>query len=207
MHKQNLFRVFLFSLSFTIFSCQSQPAKVLTLGSAVLIESKALIKTKDDSNTVSIEIRRLDQRAIRMDITGTLGVSVASVLLTPHQISYLLYSSHEYVQGPFHEKTLYPIFKKNIDPLVFWRVIHDQTPASAELKCETDASQRPTVCTSADGTQIKWTYEEFPRKRIQITSGDFQMNWLFKDVTQMDSYQNETFVLKKPQGFKEIVIK
>jgi len=187
--------------------CQSTAKKVAGPQDAVLIESKAQIRNSGETNTVQIEVILLPQRAIRMEISGTLGVSVASVVLTPQNISYLLHGQKQYASGPFHEKTLYPIFKKNIDPLVFWRVLHRQSPATGVMKCENNAEQKPIACNSQDGTLVKWLYEGDKTRRIDISSDHFEMSWVFKSEKIFNSYQNETFVLKKPQSYTEIIIK
>lgn len=142
-----------------------------------------------------------------MEITGTLGVSVASVLLMPQNISYVIYTEKQYASGPFHAKTLYPIFKKNIDPLVFWRVLHGQSPASELMTCENNAEQKPLLCADRQGTQVKWIYDGAKARRIDITGENFEMNWIFKSEKIFNSYHNETFVLKKPSGYSEITIK
>lgn len=174
---------------------------------ALLIDSKAQIKNSRDSNTVQIEIVLLPQRAIRMEITGTLGVSVASVLLTPQSISYVIYPDKQYASGPFHAKTLYPIFKKNIDPLLVWRILHGQSPASELMTCENNVEQKPLLCSDGQGNRVKWIYEGARARRIDLTGDHFEMNWVFKSEKIFNSYHNETFVLKKPTGYTEIIIK
>lgn len=174
---------------------------------SVLIQSKAQIKNGTDSNTVKIEIALWPRRAIRLEITGTLGVSVATVLFTPTEISYALHTTKQFGAGPFHEKTLYPIFKKNIDPRILWRVINNQPMTNLNLKCDMNEKLQPIQCLGVDGTMIKWLYDEPPHKRIDIVSNRFEMNWIFRDQSLLDESQNKTFVLKKPENYQEIIIK
>lgn len=208
MNKEKLiFCLFLVLLVLGVQSCISEPAVPISAGSPVLIDSKAQIKNDNDTNTVSIQIALMPQKAIRMEITATLGVSVASVLLTPNKISYALHSSKQFVEGPFHEKTLYPVFKKNINPQLLWKVIHSQSPADNNFKCELNAQSQPLFCKAQDGSTVKWLYENGLRKRIDIISDRFEMSWVFKDISPLSEYHNETFVLKKPEDYKEIIIK
>lgn len=183
--------------------------QVQTIGSkdAVLIQSKALIKNENESNTVKIEIALLPEKAIRLEISASLGVSIATVLLTPDEIVCALHSSKQYVSGPFNAKTLYPIFKKKLDPRILWYAIHNRSMASLKMECKEDAQKRPIKCQGPEGTLIRWKYDEAPRKRIDIISNSFEMNWIFRDLSPLEMTQNRTFVLKKPTNYQEIIIK
>lgn len=187
--------------------CVSEPVRPSGADQPVVIETKAQIKNDNETNTVKIEIALLPKKAIRMEITATLGFSVATVLMTPNQITYALHSPKQFVTGPFHEKTLYSVFKKNIDPRVLWRIINEQPFSNLNLTCTLNAESKPVQCNSNEGTTIKWTYEEYPRKRIDIISNRFEMNWIFKDLSLLNESQTETFVLKKPEDYQEIIIK
>lgn len=209
VNKEKLGRVIVFCvLSLISFSgCVSETVKPTSADQPVIFDTKAQIKNDSESNTVKIEIALLPKKAIRMEITATLGVSVATVLMTPNQITYALHSPKQFVIGPFHEKTLYPVFKKNIDPRILWRIINEQPFTNLNVNCSLNAESKPVVCNSTDGTTIKWTYEEYPRKRIDIISNRFEMNWIFKDLSLLNESQTETFVLKKPEDYQEIIIK
>jgi len=200
-----VFSLYLISLLF--FGCAKQAVNLNESGAAYLLESKAQIRSSNETNSVNIEIALLPQKAARFEITATLGVGVATVLMTPQEITYVLHSTKEFYRGPFHEKTLYPIFKKNIDPQILWRIIHNQSPASAKIKCELDADKRPLSCRDSEGYTVKWVYEEPPRRRIELKSDNFEMKWLFTSQSYLGDYQNETFVLKKPDSYKEIIIR
>lgn len=208
VNKEKLFLILIFSFISTIFwGCTSRTVQPSSEYEPVLIQSKALIKNDNESNTIKIEIALLPKKAIRLEISASLGVSVATVLLTPNEIAYALHSTKQFSIGPFNEKTLYPVFKKNIDPRILWRVINNQPMTNLNLKCVTNDESRPVTCVSVDGTTIKWTYEVPPRKRVDIISNRFEMSWLFRDQRLFTGSQNETFVLKKPDNYQEIIIK
>jgi hypothetical protein len=194
-------------IGFVLSACQSQPVRPLTNEEGRVFETKAQIKTAQETNTVKIQVALLPQKAIRLEVSATLGLSVASVLVTPSQIQIALHTQNAFITGPFHEKTLYPLFKQNISPRLLWKIIHDQNPATTQLKCELNELQKPISCLDQDGTLINWTYEVGFRRRIDIKNNRFKMNWIFKDQLQLPESQTETFVLKKPESYKEISIK
>jgi hypothetical protein len=192
---------------FIFFGCSSEPAKPIAAESARVLETKAQIKTPQDTNTVKIQIALLPMKAARLEITGTLGVSVATVLVLPRQIKIALHMDKTFIQGPANEKTLYPVFKQNISPRLLWKIIHDQNPADANWACQLNAEAKPVSCKAKDGTEAVWTYESPIKRRIEVKNNNFEMTWIFKDQLQMPEYQNETFVLTKPDGYREINIK
>ena len=187
--------------------CASEQKVELPAEAGRLIDTKAQIRTPQDTNTVKILIALLPTKAARLEITGTLGVSVATVLVLPREIKIALHLQKTFIDGPANEKTLYPVFKHNISPRLLWKIIHDQNPADNNLVCDLNELSKPTSCKAKDGTEIKWTYESSVKRRIDVKSDTFEMNWIFKDQSQLPQYQNETFVLTKPEGYKEIFIK
>jgi hypothetical protein len=190
-----------------LFSCGSETVKIVPATTPLLIETKAQVKNSTESNNVKIDIALSPNKAIRLEVTGTLGYRVATVLITPQKIQYALHVNHTYGEGQFSARTMYPIFKQNLDPRIIWRVIHNQNPQAHDLLCQVDEKQRPLSCKGSNDLAMTWAYDEPPRRRIEIKIAQFEMNWLFKDQRVLNDSQTETFVLKKPEGYKEILLK
>lgn len=207
MNKEKFIKVCLTLGLLLLSGCASKELAPVSAEAPRMIETKAQIKTPQDTNTVKIQIALLPLQAARLEITGTLGVSVATVLVLPRQIKIALHMDKTYIEGPANEKTLYPVFKQNISPRLLWKIIHDQNPADANWNCRLNELGKPVSCTSKDGTEAIWNYESPVKRRIDVKSRSFEMTWIFKDQLQMPQYQNETFVLTKPSGYREIIIK
>lgn len=202
------FILYLMGLCCLAFSCAGKPKAPPALANARLLETKAQIKNRNETNTVKIQIALWPQRALRMEVTATLGVSVATVLMTPKQIQILIPHQKTFIQGPFHEKTLYPVFKQNISPRLIWKIIHAQNPVEPGLQCQFNTFGQPSACQStSDASTVEWTYNEDGSKRIDLKRDLFEMAWIFKAEMALTTDQNETFVLKKPDDYKEIDIK
>ncbi len=187
-----------------------QPTSNINSPRASIIESKAQIKDlkNGESHTAKIEIILRPREAVRMEVTALLGISVASITMTPKKIQYALHTSQQFAEGPFSAQTLYPVFKQKIDPRILWNVIHNQNPETIGLQCTKDSASRPQTCRGASGLTVAWSYENDPaQRRIDIKSPQFEMVWVFKSSTPINLTQNETFVLKKPDGYEEIHLK
>ena len=128
-------------------------------------------------------------------------------LFTPEKIQFALHSSKKYISGPFAARTLYPVFKQNINPKILWNSVHNRSPGSADLECANNEFGKPISCTGNDGVKVTWVYEDTVRRKIQIKNQYFEMIWVFKDQSVMASPQNETFVLNKPEEYQLIQIK
>lgn len=208
MNKENSSRLYWLAafLAFAV-GCKSKPEIALPDEVGRQFDTKAQIKSNSETNTVKIQIALLPNKAMRMEVTATLGISIATVLVTPANIRIALHNSKEFITGPLNEKTLYPVFRQNVSPRVLWKIVHDQNPAWANLKCELNELGKPLSCIGLDGTTVSYSYETAIQRRILIKNNKFEMDWIFKDQMQLPAYQSETFVLKRPDTYKEIVIK
>ena len=209
MHKEISKLIRVLTLTLILVGCSSGEKAAVPLGaeSPRLLETKAQIKTPQETSTVKIQIALMPQKAFRLEISGTLGVSVATVLVNPRTIKIANHIDKTFISGPFNERTLYPVFKQTISARLLWKIVHDQNPANEKITCQADEGGRPVSCSGPEGLEIHWTYEDEIRKRVDLKLKDFEMNWIFKDRLQLPQYQNETFVLKRPEAYKEIIIK
>ncbi len=175
----------------------------------LILETKVQIKdlNKDESQNAKIQIVLLTDQAIRMEVTAVFGYPVASILMTPDKIQLALHTSKKYISGPFAARTLYPVFKQNINPKILWNSVHNRSPGSAELECANNEFGKPVSCTGNDGLKVTWVYESAIKRRIEIKNQRFEMIWVFKDQNVMAAAQNETFVLNKPEDYQLIQIK
>src|SRR5262245_61025911 len=84
VNKEKLAGILVFIALMGLSSCVTQPP-AQTTEQAQLILTKAQIKNDQETNNVKIEILLQPRKAIRMEITATLGISVATVVMTPKQ--------------------------------------------------------------------------------------------------------------------------
>ncbi len=175
----------------------------------LIIDTKVQIKDvrKDETQSAKIQIVLLTDQAIRMEVTALFGYPVASIVITPDKIQLALHTSKKFIDGPFSARTLYPVFKQNINPRILWNTIHNRNLASADFKCRNDENGRALNCAGPEAINIDWTYEDAFKRRIVISNPQFEMIWVFKDQSTLAATQNETFVLKKPEEYQLIQIK
>lgn len=210
-------KLFLLTLSYFIFACQTQPTVSSVDGSVIWnIDTKAQItdKAKDSTNSVSLDIFLKKNEAIRLEISATLGYQVGSLLMTRSSLQYAIHPQKYFIQGPFAGRTLKPLFKQEIDPLILWSIIHDESLQKRGFQCSSAGTLIENCKNEFATVQIEQRGELGPngrsvdgQKKITLENDHIKMVWIFKSREASDVSQNETFVLVRPKEYKLITIK
>lgn len=199
--------------------CVSQTVKTPTEDSVWKYGTKAQItdKVKSDSYTVSIDTFAFQKKNYRMEITATLGYQVASVTMnnSPDNsgVRYASYPHKSFVTGPMSAKVFKPLFKQDLNPSLLIDLIEDRQlkkygflcgrQTELVVKCTNDEFELLLERPGKDDTSFM--------KKITIDNKTFRMVWLFKNKEFFNGYTDEmlnrTFVLDKPDGFKQVDIK
>lgn len=199
--------------------CVSQTVKTPTEDALWRYDTKALItdKVKSDSHTVSIEIFSYRKTNYRMEINATLGYSVASVTMNTgserNGVEYLLYPQKSFFRAPLGPKAFKPLFKQDLDPRLLVDLIEDRQLKKYDFLC----GRQTELVIKCTNDEFELLLERPPKdddafiKKFTIDSKTFKMVWVFKAREFNNGPTNETlaktFVLEKPEGFKQVDIK
>lgn len=162
-------------------------------------EAKAQIKDmeKGSTNNLSLDVMALKDQALRMEISGTMGVHVASLLLRDSDIKYAVHTQKRFFSGPVSERSLKPLLKAEVDPRWLYGVFFDE-PIEG-WNCN---GQPVEKCENTDGTQIVWSDRNGEKKRITISNHKFQLQVLVKNFTTKVQSPDKTFQLESPESYK-----
>lgn len=162
-------------------------------------EAKAQIRNleKGGSNTLSLEVMAIRDQALRMEISGAMGVRVASLLLKGTHLSYAVHTQKRFFSGPVSERSLRPLLKAEIDPRWLYGIFFD-----APLEGWDCRGEPVEKCERADGTQVLWTERDGEKKRIVISNPKFQLQILVKDFTTKVQSPDRAFHLEAPENYK-----
>ena len=184
-------------------------------GDIQYVESKALIedKTKNSSNSASIDLFYLQDDVIRMEVTALLGYRLGSLVMNPQKVSYALHPQKAFVEGPFAARTMKPLFRQDLDPKLIWAVVFDRDLRGFGFTC-TDVVSRTSTCQGSGATQgVTVTVQQMGEtansglKKITIENANLKFVWLYKAIRKHNKSYNETFVLNKPEEYRLITIK
>jgi hypothetical protein len=162
-------------------------------------EAKAQVRDleKGTSNTVSLDVMSLRNRDLRMEVTGTLGVHVASFLLKGNEIAYAVHPQKKYYSGIATERSLRPLLKIDIDPRWLYAIFFDE-PLNG-WKCE---GQPVEKCQRSDGTQVVWSDRNGERKRVTISNPQFELQILVKNFMTKVQSPEKAFNLETPESYR-----
>lgn len=210
----NLVLVFVGLGAFFMAGCAGTEEKPQA-GDIQYVESKALIedKTKNSSNSASIDLFYLQDDVIRMEVTALLGYRLGSLVMNPQKVSYALHPQKAFVEGPFAARTMRPLFRQDLDPKLIWAVVFDRDLRSFGFTCS-DVVSRASTCQGSGATQgVTVTVQQVGEKpnsglkKITIENANLKFVWLYKAIRKHNKSYNETFVLNKPEEYRLITIK
>lgn len=170
-------------------------------------ETKAQIKNLKDGKTqsVSIDIFAVKNQRARFEISALLGYQVASVVMSPNEITYAIYPRKTFYYGKnsdraFEQILNLPLYPMNLTHIAFdepiqgpgWRCL----VADTGLLSECENPQRQIV--------VQWLDRNEGKKKVFIRGPQFEMQWLFPPAQTEVEFKPALFTLKQPAGFKAI---
>lgn len=209
----NLVLMFAVLVSFFMAGCAGTQEKPQA-GDIKYVESKALIedKTKNSSNSASIDLFYLQDNVIRMEVTALLGYRLGSLVMNSQKVAYALHPQKAFVEGPFAARTMKPLFRQDLDPRLIWAVVFDRDLKTFGFNCNTVAKTQTCLGTgTTEGVSVTLQQvgesETGPLKKITIENAKLKFVWLYKAIKKHNKSYNETFVLNKPEEYRLITIK
>lgn len=168
-------------------------------------EAKAQIRDleKNKTNNVSLEVMAEKGKALRMEVTGSLGVSVASFLLKDNEVSYAIHTQKRFFSGPSSERALAPLLNVNVDPWWLYNVFFDLSLEFKDWICQRDSQDMVENCVRPkDGMKIVWSERQSEKKRVSISNEKFELQILVKGYKPKVQSPDKAFSLNPPDAYK-----
>ncbi len=188
--------------------CATKPVQEGTFQKAQW-ETKALIRNLKDQKTqsVNIDIMAIKNERARLEITALLGFQVASLVMSPKEISYAIYPEKKFYYGRNSESAVARMIGLPLHPMNLTYIAFDEPVRGMGWKCYSDAVGLIARCENLQrAIHIEWKDRNEGQKKVVITAPQFEMQWLFKAPQTEVQFKNEIFTLKQPEGFKAIQI-
>lgn len=190
-----------FSIAF-LSACASQPVKFDEGKNQGTWQAKVQVKDlkANKSDVLSLEVIAVKEEAMRMEITGTLGARLASLLMNKNEISYAVHTQKKYYRGNLSERSLKPLLRVDLDPRWLYAAFFDQSLSGWD--CSTDEKGLVQKCSQKNGMEIQWSERQGENKRVLIKGSDFEVNVLVKDFTTKVQNPAKAFSLEAPPSYK-----
>lgn len=172
-------------------------------------ETKALIKNQRENKTQSlnIDIYAIKHERARFEITAMLGYQVASLVMSPVEISYVIYPQKAFFYGRNSERAFNRMIDLPLHPMNLANIAFDEPVRGNGWKCGLDNAGFISQCeNSQKGIRVSWSERNEGQKKVLITAPQFEMQWHFSAPQTEVQFKPELFTLKQPSGFKAIQI-
>ncbi len=137
-------------------------------------------------------------KALRLEISGTLGIQVASLLMRNDKILILIHPQKRALVGVANEQALEPVLKASSDPKWFYNVFFDE-PIDG-WSCRGEPVER---CDREDGLAIIWSDRDGEKKRVSIKSPSVEIQILVKSYQTKVQSPEQAFKISVPESYKK----
>ncbi|MEN0057299.1 MAG: DUF4292 domain-containing protein [Bdellovibrio sp.] len=172
-------------------------------------ETKALIKNLKENKTQSlnIDIYALKDERARFEISAVLGYQVASLVMSPDEISYAIYPQKRFFYGRNSERAFSRMIDMPLHPMNLVSIAFDEPVRGQGWTCERDVKQLLSQCENLQRKiKVAWAGRKEGQKMVVITAPQFEMQWQFSAPQTEVQFKEGLFTLKQPSGFKAIQI-
>ena len=172
-------------------------------------ETKAIIRNLKENKTQSlnIDILAIKNERARFEITALLGFRVASLAMSPSDISYIVYPQKTFYYGRNSEAAFARMLDLPLHPMNLTNIAFDEPIRGRGWRCQLDHMGFISLCeNAARKLAVKWTDRKEGTKKVLITGPQFEMQWHFGAPQTEVQFKTETFTLRQPEGFKAIQI-
>jgi hypothetical protein len=180
-----------------------------------LWEAKAQIKDikNNKSHQVGLDFIAHWPDAMRVDVSGPMGVALASLMVKKNEIQYALFRQKAFYEGRASDTALRSIFRLDLDARHLLNICFDKPILQKNWKCENDASGLVATCLRHDGLQIRWTDRDGLKKRVTIANPEFEVQVVFKSYSTKvlndnveENIEKNPFRINPPEDFKRYKI-
>ncbi|WP_413943807.1 hypothetical protein [Bdellovibrio sp. HCB-162] len=172
-------------------------------------ETKALIKDQRENKTQSlnIDIYAIKNERARLEITALLGFQVASLVMSPSEISYIIYPQKTFFYGRNSDRAFTRMIDLQLHPMNLTNIAFDEPVRGPGWKCSLDHTGFISQCENSQrGIRVNWLDRKEGQKKVVITAPQFEMQWHFSAPQTEVQFKTDLFTLKQPTGFKAIQI-
>jgi hypothetical protein len=199
----------LFLIFIILVGCSTLPTRTGKIHKAQW-NTKALINNlrEGKSQSVTIDFLAVRNAHARLEISGLMGFQLASFVLSPQEISYIIYPQKTYFKGPNTERALGRMIALQINPMNLANIAFDEPIRGPGWRCDQDQEGLVSQCGhEKKKIFVKWLDRENGKKKVSILAPQFEMKWNFSAPQTEVQFKSETFILNRPEGFKLVEIK
>ncbi len=214
---RGMLRACLISILAFVEGCQTAPPKVdITPTSADgSWEAKALVvdRRKNKSNTLSVDFVARQPRQMRMEVTTTIGVHLASFVLNGDRVAYSLSRERRFVTGPAEAAMMRDLIAMAIDPKVILDLLFDRMLNPTEWNCQVSETRLPQSCVNSNLAaasngliRIDWSERSQHKRVVKIQAPSADVTLVLREISSKVEIKDSLFTLQAPVGFRTVKV-
>ncbi len=161
-----------------------------------------LDKQKNKSHQMRVEVVALRNQKMRLDAKVTLGLHVASALMTRERVQVALHSEKKYYEGLPSTKAMERSIGLPLHPLLFHAMVYRQGLKGQGWNCAVHASKLQKCEQARSGLEISWEDQD-GATMVVAESRSFQLQWRIFRPESVEERANY-FELKVPESYKKL---
>lgn len=160
------------------------------------------------SQIVNLDIVAVRPDKLRVEVTASLGVHLASLVMNGKEFKAALMQQKRFLIGPSTPTSFTRIIGVPLDPNLFMKLLFDEAPSNSDWACLHDKNQFLESCESkVQGLKLNWKDREVSRRKVEIEAKTFSIQMLLQGFSTKVEDTAETFSINAPAGFKIETIK
>jgi hypothetical protein len=190
--------------------CQTVPPVKLNGVTEGQWRGKALIKDKEQGRSyiVNMNINAVRDQRARMDVTSTLGTGVASLLVEPREVRYVLFDSKRFYFGQPQPDVMRPILAIPLDPRWIHNIVFEEPIQDKGWACTNNSAGELEECKDANsGTKITWSGRQGEKKTVLIEHAKASVQINVNTFKPKVEDRKNLFVLEAPEGYQKLRVR
>lgn len=206
----NFMRWFILAVALSaLWGCVSAPVRLNNVKEGHW-KAKALIRDKEQSRSyiVNLNLNAVRDERARMDVLSTLGTGVASLVVVPKEVRYVLFDSKRFYYGPPQPDVMRPILAIPFDPRWLHNILFEQPLTEKSWTCTKDGDGWLNECRdSVTGLKITWAEREGQKKKVMIEHAKASVQINVQSFQPKVEDRKNLFLLEAPNGYQKLRVR
>lgn len=159
-------------------------------------------KRKDRKHSVDMDILAVGEQRLRLEVTGTMAVTLAVAVMNGNELTCLLPREKKYYQGPATAAALAKTIRVPFDPKWISAMVRDKEIQGASWSCEKDEKALPKKCESLQSSRsVIWSERRDDSKKVVIADPNYEISLKLNEVPTKVQDQGKAFSLNVPSSY------
>jgi hypothetical protein len=188
--------------------CQSAPKRYDNVSEGQW-RAKALIRDQESARSYIVNLNLnlvRDQRA-RMDVTTALGTGVASLVVDPKEVRYVIVDSKRFYFGVPNVNVMRPILAIPFDPRWLNNLLFEIPITDKGWTCTNEGEVLKECRDAQTGLKITWSDRHGERKTVRMEHATASVQIKVQSFRPKVEERKNLFLLEPPEGYKKLRVR